>query len=102
MYSFAAYVIEEVDRTNIAVTSYMQYTDTNKPGQFDASNVIDGNPSSNASSCSCCCTVNDGGWLQLDLQNAQFLHNINIKGRSDRKHCRVFLKLIVLFDCILF
>lgn len=74
-----------VDRRTIAVTANLPYTDSNKPGAFSVDHIIDGKPSTVASSCSCCGTVNERGWIQLDLINVYLLDHIVIKGRSDRE-----------------
>lgn len=71
--------IKLIDLTDAVVTTNAQYGgDT-----FLVTHIIDKNPSSKARSCSCCGTVNPGGWLQLDLGDQHVLDHMIIKGRSD-------------------
>lgn len=88
LYTFVLVIpYELIDRRTISVTANLQYEDAYKSGQFAVAHVIDGIRNSTAAECSCCGTVTDGGWIQLDLQRLHFLDHIVIKGRSDRKCC---------------
>lgn len=88
LYSFVLVIpYELIDRRTINVTAHLQYIDAYKPGQFAFAHVIDGIHNSTAGLCSCCGSVTEGGWVQLDLQRLHFLDHIVIKGRSDRKCC---------------
>lgn len=76
---------EQIDSRAIRVTAKSQYIDEKKPGEFAVDHVIDGILNATAAECSCCGTVNENGWIQLDLQRPYLLDHIVIKGRSDRK-----------------
>lgn len=87
-YFFKVFAVRLVDRRKINVTAHLQYTDSNKPGEFSVDHVIDGDPRTAAGTCSCCGTVNSGGWIQLDLLYVYRLDYIVIQGRSDRKYIK--------------
>lgn len=76
-----------IDLSPANVTAHNQYEDD----RFAVSHVVDKIDSTDAKTCSCCGTVNTGGWIQLDLGGQHVLDHMFIKSRTDSK-CSKTLK----------